>query len=88
MPAETAATATPAARNGSAARRQRSGVTSAGWLNSRPGKLGASSTQPNPWWRNDSATAALEDQRDSYIDQLSKLMDVRVVTSDMLKRRS
>jgi flagellar hook-associated protein 1 len=30
----------------------------------------------------DSATAALEDQRDSYIDQLSKLMDVRVVQGD------
>ncbi len=27
----------------------------------------------------DSATAALEDQRDSYIDDLSKLMDIRVV---------
>lgn len=28
---------------------------------------------------NDSATASLEDQRDQYIDQLSKLMDIRVV---------
>ena len=32
--------------------------------------------------QNDSSTAALQDQRDSYIDQLSKLMDVRVVKSD------
>lgn len=30
----------------------------------------------------DAATAALLDQRDGYIDQLSKLMDVRVVQSD------
>lgn len=28
---------------------------------------------------NDSAAASLEDQRDQYIDQLSKLMDVRVI---------
>ena len=26
--------------------------------------------------RQDSTTAALEDQRDSYIDQLAKLMDI------------
>ena len=32
--------------------------------------------------QNDSAAAALEDQRDSYVDQLSKLMDVRVIKSD------
>jgi flagellar hook-associated protein 1 FlgK len=32
--------------------------------------------------QNDSSTAALQDQRDSYIDQLSTLMDVRVVKSD------
>jgi flagellar hook-associated protein 1 FlgK len=32
--------------------------------------------------QNDSSTAALEDQRDTYIDQLSRLMDVRVVKSD------
>jgi flagellar hook-associated protein 1 FlgK len=30
----------------------------------------------------DSSTAALQDQRDSYIDQLSRMMDVRVVKSD------
>src|SRR6202030_4007085 len=30
----------------------------------------------------DAATSALLDQRDNYIDQLSKLMDVRVVQSD------
>jgi flagellar hook-associated protein 1 len=30
----------------------------------------------------DSAAAGLEDQRDSYIDQLSKLMDIRVVKGD------
>ncbi|MGH6683319.1 MAG: flagellar hook-associated protein FlgK, partial [Pseudolabrys sp.] len=29
----------------------------------------------------DSATALLEDQRDQYIDQLSKLMDIRVIAS-------
>jgi len=32
--------------------------------------------------QNDSATATLLDQRDSYIDQLSKLMDIKVVTTD------
>jgi len=32
--------------------------------------------------QNDSSTAALEDQRDSYVDQLSRLMDVRIVKSD------
>jgi flagellar hook-associated protein 1 len=31
---------------------------------------------------NDSATATLEDQRDSYIDQLSQLMDINVVQGD------
>jgi flagellar hook-associated protein 1 FlgK len=31
---------------------------------------------------NDSATATLLDQRDAYIDQLSQLMDVNVVSSD------
>jgi flagellar hook-associated protein 1 FlgK len=31
--------------------------------------------------QNDSATATLLDQRDSYIDQLSKLMDIKVVTT-------
>jgi flagellar hook-associated protein 1 FlgK len=30
---------------------------------------------------SDAATASLQDQRDSYIDQLSKLMDVRVTTN-------
>jgi len=30
---------------------------------------------------SDAATAALQDQRDSYIDQLSKLMDIRVTTN-------
>ncbi|HEU5019074.1 MAG TPA: flagellar hook-associated protein FlgK [Pseudolabrys sp.] len=32
--------------------------------------------------QSDSATAALEDQRDSYIAQLSKLMDIRVIAGD------
>src|SRR5262249_17625799 len=32
--------------------------------------------------RGDSATATLQDQRDFYIDQLSKLMDVNVVAGD------
>jgi flagellar hook-associated protein 1 FlgK len=32
--------------------------------------------------QHDSAYAALEDQRDTYIDQISKLMDVRVINSD------
>src|SRR6185312_7695599 len=31
---------------------------------------------------NDTTTAALQDQRDSYIDQLSQLMDIRVVPAD------
>lgn len=31
---------------------------------------------------SDSTTALLEDQRDQYVDQLSKLMNVRVVTGD------
>jgi flagellar hook-associated protein 1 FlgK len=31
---------------------------------------------------NDSSTAALADQRDQYIDQLSRMMDIRVVKSD------
>jgi flagellar hook-associated protein 1 FlgK len=31
--------------------------------------------------QNDSATATLEDQRDSYIDQLSQLMDIKVVNT-------
>ena len=30
----------------------------------------------------DSATAALQDQRDSYIDQLSQLMDINVMAGD------
>lgn len=30
----------------------------------------------------DSATAGLEDQRDAYIDKLSKLMDIRVINGD------
>lgn len=32
--------------------------------------------------QKDSAYSALEDQRDVYIDQISKLMDVRVISSD------
>jgi flagellar hook-associated protein 1 FlgK len=32
--------------------------------------------------QNDSSTAALQDQRDQYIDQLSRMMDIRVVKSD------
>jgi len=32
--------------------------------------------------QDDSATATLEDQRDSYIDQLSQLMDINVVQGD------
>jgi flagellar hook-associated protein 1 FlgK len=32
--------------------------------------------------QQDSAYSALEDQRDVYIDQISKLMDVRVISSD------
>jgi flagellar hook-associated protein 1 len=32
--------------------------------------------------QNDSSTAALSDQRDQYIDQLSKMMDIRVVKND------
>lgn len=32
--------------------------------------------------RADAATAGLEDQRDAYIDKLSKLMDIRVVKGD------
>jgi flagellar hook-associated protein 1 FlgK len=32
--------------------------------------------------QNDSSRAALEDERDSYVDQLAKLMDVRVIKSD------
>jgi flagellar hook-associated protein 1 FlgK len=32
--------------------------------------------------RADSATAGLEDQRDAYIDKLSKLMDIRVIKGD------
>lgn len=31
---------------------------------------------------NDTTTASLQDQRDSYIDQLSQLMDIRVVPGD------
>jgi flagellar hook-associated protein 1 FlgK len=31
---------------------------------------------------NDSSTASLSDQRDQYIDQLAKMMDIRVVKSD------
>jgi flagellar hook-associated protein 1 FlgK len=33
--------------------------------------------------RTDSSTAALLDQRDQYIDQLSQLMDIRVVTNNL-----
>jgi flagellar hook-associated protein 1 FlgK len=33
--------------------------------------------------RTDASTAALLDQRDAYIDQMSQLMDVRVVTNNM-----
>ena len=32
--------------------------------------------------QNDSSTAALLDQRDTYIDQLSKMMDIRIVKAD------
>lgn len=33
--------------------------------------------------RTDASTASLLDQRDQYIDQLSQLMDIRVVTNDL-----
>ena len=33
--------------------------------------------------QTDASTAALLDQRDQYIDQLSQLMDIRTVTNDL-----
>ena len=33
--------------------------------------------------RTDASTASLLDQRDQYIDQLSQLMDIRVVTNNL-----
>ena len=36
---------------------------------------------------SDSATAPLEDQRDQYINQLSKLIDIRVATAATIKSR-
>lgn len=45
-------------------------------------QIAAINTQILRYGPNDASTAALLDQRDQYINQLSQLMDVRVITND------
>lgn len=46
-------------------------------------QIAAINTQLQASGKTDAATAALLDQRDQYIDQLSELMDIRVVTNNL-----
>jgi flagellar hook-associated protein 1 FlgK len=46
-------------------------------------QIAAINTQLQASGKTDGATAALLDQRDHYIDQLSELMDIRVVTNNL-----
>jgi flagellar hook-associated protein 1 FlgK len=46
-------------------------------------QIAAINTQLQASGKTDGATAALLDQRDQYIDQLSELMDIRVVTNNL-----
>jgi flagellar hook-associated protein 1 FlgK len=46
-------------------------------------QIAAINTQLQASGKTDASTAALLDQRDQYIDQLSELMDIRVVTNNL-----